>query len=94
MIDPRLRRLGYKSRTGSPSPIIGMLERAGARPRPMNRAYPAEGGWIANCPFGCKAEDVLYVERGITEWLATCGCATGGGLLELHARLLLQGMAA
>lgn len=91
--DPHLRKLGYRVRTGPASPVIGMLERAGARPRPLNRAYPADGHWIGRCPF-CEAEDRLFVEPGLSEWSTTCGCSPGGGLVELHAALILSAMAA
>lgn len=91
MYDPTLRKLGYLVRTGAPSPIVGMLARAGLRPRPLNRAVPREGHWIATCPI-CGREDAAYVEPGMVTWTALC---TRGemGILELHA-LLVVGMAA
>lgn len=60
----------------------------------MNRAFPADGHYIADCPFGCGAEDVCYVEPDGRTWMTTCGCARGGGIFELHAALLLQAAAA
>lgn len=93
MTDHRLRALGYRVRTGAPSAVIGMLQRAGARPRPLNRAYPAHGHYIASCPW-CAAEDTLYIEPDGATWMTTCGCSPGGGPLELHARLLLPAVAA
>lgn len=91
--DPRLRKLGYRARTGPSSPILGMLERAGVRPRPLNRAYPAHGHYIARCPW-CDAADALYVEPDGETWMTTCGCSTGGTILDLSAALILPVVAA
>lgn len=91
--DPHLRRLGYRVRTTPPSPLLAMLDRAGCRTRPLNRVRPLDGHWIGSCPFGCGAEDTLYVDPGLTEWSVTC-CGTGGTILDLHAALLLQATAA
>jgi len=70
-----------------------MLDRAGSRMRPLYRLRPFDGHWIGRCPL-CAAEDRAYVEPGMTEWSVTCGCSTGGTILELHAALLLQAVAA
>jgi hypothetical protein len=92
--DPKLRRLGYRVRVGPQSPLLAMLDRAECRMRPMNRLYPSSGHWIGRCPI-CGAEDRAYVEPGLTEWSTTCGCSPRpGGLLELHAALILQAVAA
>jgi len=69
-----------------------MLDRAGARMRPLYRLRPLDGTWIGRCPL-CAAEDTCYVEPGMTEWSTTC-CSPGGGILELHAALLLSAIAA
>lgn len=92
--DPRLRRLGYRVPTTPPSPLLAMLNRAGCRMRPLYQMRPLDGTWIGNCPFCEAGEDRLYVEPGLEEWSVTCGCSRGGGLLELHAGLLLQAIAA
>ena len=91
--DPGLRRLGYRVRTGPPSAVIGLLQRAGTRPRPLNRAYPARATYISACPF-CGLEDSCYVEPGGESWATTCGCSPGGGLVELAAALILSAVAA
>ena len=88
-----MRRLGYRVRTTPPSPLLAMLNRAGSRMRPLNRLYPLSGHWVGSCPF-CATEDRLYVEPGMTEWSTTCGCSTGGGVLELPAALLRKAQAA
>lgn len=94
MYDQALRRrYGYRVRVDAPSPLIAMLRRAGARPRPLNRAYPSDGHWIATCPW-CSDEDALYIEPDQDTWLTRCGCSPGGGLLELHAALVLGAVAA
>ena len=90
--DPKLRRLGYRVPIRPPSPLIGMLQRAGTRPRPMNRAYPARATYIGDCPL-CGQEDACYVEPNGEDWMTICVCAASGGLLELHAALMLQAVA-
>jgi hypothetical protein len=70
-----------------------MLERAGTRARPLNRAFPRDGHWTGSCPF-CGAEDAIYVEPDQATWSTRCGCSPGGSILELHAALLLQAVAA
>lgn len=87
--DPRLRRLGYRVRTPAPSRLLQMLDRAGCRMRPLCRLRPLEGHWVGTCPF-CSGEDRLYVEPDLAEWSTTCGCSSGGTILELQAALLLQ----
>lgn len=61
--------------------------------RPLYRLYPFDGHWIGACPF-CEAEDRCYVEPGLTEWSVTCGCSTGGTILDLVAALILSASAA
>ena len=91
--DPGLRRLGYRVPVRPPSPLIAMLDRAGCRMRPMNRLRPSDGHWIGSCPF-CHAEDRCFAEPGLTEWSVTCGCSSGGTLIELSAALILAAVAA
>jgi hypothetical protein len=93
MYDTGMRRLGYRVRLDSPTALRAMLDRAGCRPRPLNRREPSRGTWVAKCPW-CAMADALYVEPGGTEWITRCGCSPGGGVFELHARLLLSAMAA
>lgn len=40
------------------------------------------------------AEDRCYVEPGLTEWMVTCDCTSGGSILDLHAALIIQAAAA
>lgn len=91
--EPLRRRFGYLVKIRPPSPVIGMLQRAGTRPRPLNRAYPAHGTYLGECPF-CGREDAMYVEPDGETWMTTCECDLRGGLLDLHAALLLQAVAA
>ena len=88
-----LRRLGYIVKVRPASPVIGMLERAGTRPRPLNRAHPARATYCGACPF-CGREDACYVEPDGQTWMTTCGCSPGGGLVELAAALILSAVAA
>jgi len=94
MYDPSLRRLGYRVRLARPdSPIVAMLERAGLRPRPLNRAYPRDGHWLAGCP-SCGRDDALFVDPNGMSWMTTCGCVRGeAGAFELFA-FLMAGTAA
>lgn len=91
--DPGLRRLGYRVRTGPPSPLLAILGRAECRMRPLYRLRPFDGHWIGACPF-CGREDACYVEPGLTEWSVTCGCSSGGTVIELSAALILAAVAA
>jgi hypothetical protein len=91
MYDPGLRRLGYRVRLARPDGLLAMLERAQLRPRPLCRAFPQEGHWIATCPL-CGAEDGMYVEPDRMTWTTLCRPGEFG-LLELHA-VLLTGAAA
>lgn len=88
-----MRRRGYRLRAPRLDPVLALLVRAGVRPRPLNREHPLDGHWIAACPW-CSAEDVLYVEPDGKTWSTRCTCSPGGGLLELHAALLVGALAA
>jgi hypothetical protein len=90
--DYRLRRLGYRVPSQPPSPLLGMLDRAGCRMRPLYRARPLEGHWNGSCPL-CGAEDTAYVEPGLSDWLVTC-CGMRGTIYDLQAALILQASAA
>lgn len=85
--DARLRRLGYRVRRAPQWPLLAMLDRAGCGMRPLNRRDSSHGTWAGRCPW-CRREDAIYAEPGLTEWMVTCGCATGGTIWELHAALL------
>jgi hypothetical protein len=90
MYDPSLRRLGYLVRVGRPSPILGMLGRAELRPRPLNRAFPGSGHWVADCPT-CGRADALFVEPDRSSWSTSCGCVRGeAGAFELFAILMAE----
>ncbi len=88
-----LRKLGYLVPTRPPSPLIATLDRAGCRMRAMYRMRPLDGHWIGACPF-CKVEDQIFVEPGLTIWSTTCGCSTGGTILDLVAAMILSSVAA
>lgn len=87
-----LRRLGYRVQSSPLPPLLAMLTRAGSRMRPLNRLRPFEGTWIGRCAL-CGAEDRLYVEPGLREWMATCCAPRPGTILELQAALILQAAA-
>ena len=86
-------KFGYMVPTTPPSPVIGLLQKAGTRPRPLNRAYPARSTYCGDCPF-CGREDACYVEPDGETWMTVCGCSTGGGLMELMAALIITATAA
>ena len=57
--------------------LLPLLEEAGVRMRPLNRAYPTHGHWIGDCPR-CRKADALFVEPGGVAFTTTCGCERGG----------------
>ena len=89
--DRALRGLGYLVRRGAPSPLLAMAERAGLRPRPMNRMVPRDGTWILRCPL-CGVEDGAFIEPGMVAWTSLCSRGEYG-ILEMHA-VLVAGVAA
>ena len=91
--DPNLRKIGYRVQVGSPSPLLALLDRSRCRMRPLYRMRPRDGHWIGACPF-CQAEDACFVEPGFDEWSVTCGCSSGGTILDLIAALILSSVAA
>ena len=83
---PSLRSLGYRVRAPERSSTLAMLERAGLRPRPLNRDDPRRGHYVAGCPW-CSIEDALFVDPGGVWWSTTCACRASGGPYELAARM-------
>jgi hypothetical protein len=73
-----LQRLGYRVRRGRPSLMGQILEGAGVRYRPANRAYPAHGQQIADCPR-CRTLDALWISSDWRSFVTTCACWKGEG---------------
>ncbi len=85
----RLRRLGYRV-AGRPTLIGQLVEDAGTRVRPMNRATPRFGHHVGNCPR-CGEIDALWIASDWKSFSTTCDCWRGdGGPLALFG-LLLRG---
>jgi hypothetical protein len=90
MYDPILRRrFGYLVPAAPAKPLVAMLERAGARPRALNRVAPPQGHLVGDCPL-CGSADTLWVARDRESWSTTC-CTSGSlSTWELHAALVTR----
>ncbi len=84
-----LRRRGFRV-AGRPTLIGQLVEDAGLQVRPMNRAAPRFGHWVADCPR-CGQTDGLWIAPNWRTISTSCGCVRGdAGALALIA-LLLRG---
>lgn len=84
-----LRRLGYRLQASRPATIARLLDRAGYRVIPLQRASPTRGHWYATCPL-CGLWYGLHVEPDWQTVTFSCGCVRGEvGAEELG--LLLAG---
>lgn len=81
------RRYGYRF-ASRPTLLGRLVEDAGLRVRPMNRADPRYGHWVTDCP-SCGKDSALWIAPNWRSFSTSCDCWHGdGGPLALFGLLL------